>query len=67
MGLQIKAWLASGGPPPHPERTPAALGGWVTGYGPAFGARPLRRLVQREIGDRLHAASSPALSTTATP
>jgi ATP-dependent Clp protease ATP-binding subunit ClpB len=25
----------------------------VTGYGPAYGARPLRRLVQREIGDRL--------------
>ena len=34
--------------------TPAAsewLG--VTGYDPAYGARPLRRLVQREIGDRL--------------
>ncbi len=25
----------------------------VTGYDPAYGARPLRRLVQREIGDRL--------------
>ncbi len=25
----------------------------ATGYDPAFGARPLRRLVQREIGDRL--------------
>jgi len=25
----------------------------LTGYDPAFGARPLRRLVQREIGDRL--------------
>ncbi|MDQ1293946.1 MAG: ATP-dependent Clp protease ATP-binding subunit ClpB, partial [Actinomycetota bacterium] len=25
----------------------------VAGYDPAFGARPLRRLVQREIGDRL--------------
>ena len=24
-----------------------------TGYDPAFGARPLRRLIQREIGDRL--------------
>ena len=23
------------------------------GYDPAFGARPLRRLIQREIGDRL--------------
>ena len=23
------------------------------GYDPAYGARPLRRLVQREIGDRL--------------
>ena len=29
--------------------------GWLTqvGYDPAFGARPLRRLIQREIGDRL--------------
>lgn len=28
---------------------------WLTdnGYGPAYGARPLRRLVQKEIGDRL--------------
>ena len=36
------------------EVTPAARE-WlaVTGYDPAFGARPLRRLVQREIGDRL--------------
>jgi ATP-dependent Clp protease ATP-binding subunit ClpB len=25
----------------------------VTGFDPAYGARPLRRLVQREIGDRL--------------
>ncbi|MBO1268902.1 ATP-dependent chaperone ClpB [Arthrobacter cavernae] len=25
----------------------------MTGYDPAFGARPLRRLVQREVGDRL--------------
>ncbi|WP_281445782.1 hypothetical protein, partial [Paenarthrobacter nicotinovorans] len=24
-----------------------------SGYDPAYGARPLRRLVQREIGDRL--------------
>ena len=24
-----------------------------TGYDPAYGARPLRRLVQREIGDKL--------------
>ena len=34
--------------------TDAALE-WLgkTGYDPAFGARPLRRLVQREIGDRL--------------
>ena len=34
--------------------TPAAkewLG--LTGYDPAFGARPLRRLVQKEVGDRL--------------
>jgi ATP-dependent Clp protease ATP-binding subunit ClpB len=28
---------------------------WLTleGFDPAYGARPLRRLVQREIGDRL--------------
>ena len=28
---------------------------WLTnnGYDPAYGARPLRRLVQKEIGDRL--------------
>ncbi|HEX3827031.1 MAG TPA: ATP-dependent chaperone ClpB [Sporichthyaceae bacterium] len=34
--------------------TPAATG-WLaaTGYDPAYGARPLRRLVQTEIGDRL--------------
>ncbi len=25
----------------------------ISGYDPAYGARPLRRLVQREIGDRL--------------
>jgi ATP-dependent Clp protease ATP-binding subunit ClpB len=25
----------------------------IEGYDPAYGARPLRRLVQREIGDRL--------------
>ncbi|WP_309132767.1 hypothetical protein, partial [Brevibacterium sp.] len=25
----------------------------LEGYDPAYGARPLRRLVQREIGDRL--------------
>jgi ATP-dependent Clp protease ATP-binding subunit ClpB len=25
----------------------------ITGYDPAYGARPLRRLVQKEIGDRL--------------
>ena len=25
----------------------------MSGYDPAYGARPLRRLVQREIGDRL--------------
>ena len=36
------------------EVTPAARE-WlaVTGYDPAYGARPLRRLLQREIGDRL--------------
>ena len=25
----------------------------TTGYDPSFGARPLRRLIQREIGDQL--------------
>lgn len=36
------------------EVTPAARD-WLAleGYDPAYGARPLRRLVQREIGDRL--------------
>jgi ATP-dependent Clp protease ATP-binding subunit ClpB len=36
------------------EVTPAARE-WLalSGYDPAYGARPLRRLVQREIGDRL--------------
>jgi len=36
------------------EVTPAARE-WlaIEGYDPAFGARPLRRLVQKEIGDRL--------------
>jgi len=36
------------------EVTPAARE-WlaITGFDPAYGARPLRRLVQREIGDRL--------------
>lgn len=35
--------------PPSPAK------GWLTrvGYDPAYGARPLRRTVQREIGDRL--------------
>ncbi len=28
----------------------------ATGYDPAFGARPLRRLVQKEVGDRLATA-----------
>jgi len=34
--------------------TPAARE-WlaITGFDPAYGARPLRRLVQSEIGDRL--------------
>ena len=41
----------------HLEVTPAARE-WLaeTGYDPAYGARPLRRLVQREIGDRLATA-----------
>ncbi|WP_068424130.1 ATP-dependent chaperone ClpB [Janibacter terrae] len=39
------------------EVTPAARE-WLaeTGYDPAYGARPLRRLVQKEIGDRLATA-----------
>ena len=51
------------------EVTPAARE-WLAleGFDPAYGARPLRRLVQREIGDRLarHAARR-ARSTTGTP
>ena len=31
----------------------------ITGYDPAYGARPLRRLVQKEIGDRLAKAVLP--------
>jgi ATP-dependent Clp protease ATP-binding subunit ClpB len=36
------------------EVTPAARG-WlaIQGYDPAYGARPLRRLVQKEVGDQL--------------
>ena len=39
------------------EVTPPA-GQWLAhrGYDPAFGARPLKRLIQREIGDRLAVA-----------
>lgn len=35
--------------------SPPAASEWLglAGYDPAYGARPLRRLVQREIGDRL--------------
>ncbi len=38
-----------------PSRSPTAAQEWLAeqGYDPAYGARPLRRLVQREIGDRL--------------
>ena len=38
------------------EVTPAAAD-WlaIEGFDPAYGARPLRRVVQREIGDRLGA------------
>ena len=45
------AWPTAG----SPWRSPTAAREWlaVTGYDPAYGARPLRRLVQREIGDRL--------------
>jgi ATP-dependent Clp protease ATP-binding subunit ClpB len=36
------------------ELTPAAHA-WLAreGFDPAFGARPLKRVIQREIGDRL--------------
>jgi ATP-dependent Clp protease ATP-binding subunit ClpB len=37
------------------------------GYDPAYGARPLRRLVQREIGDRLARALLAGRCATATP
>ena len=36
------------------------------GYDPAFGARPLKRLIQRELGDRIALASSRAGSPRAT-
>ena len=43
---------ATAGSPSRSPTRPAR--GWPsTGYDPAYGARPLRRLVQREIGDRL--------------
>uniref|UniRef100_A0AC61U3J2 Uncharacterized protein n=1 Tax=Janibacter limosus TaxID=53458 RepID=A0AC61U3J2_9MICO len=37
------------------RRSPPTARQWLadTGYDPAYGARPLRRLVQKEIGDRL--------------
>ena len=37
------------------SRSPTRARAWLAeqGYDPAYGARPLRRLVQREIGDRL--------------
>ncbi len=39
------------------EVTDAALGALATlGYDPAFGARPLKRVIQREVADRLAAA-----------
>ncbi len=39
----------------RPSAAPARPRAWLAeqGYDPAYGARPLRRLVQREIGDRL--------------
>ena len=50
------------------EVTPAARD-WLAlnGFDPAYGARPLRRLVQSAIGDRLAKAILPARSSTATP
>ena len=41
-------------PGPHPGWSLAARE-WLAldGFDPAYGARPLRRLVQREIGDQL--------------
>ncbi len=56
VDLQVaRAGEAAGGPAAHPRRSRRRRGsGWsLTGYDPAYGARPLRRLVQREIGDRL--------------
>ena len=52
--------------PPHHarghRRGPGA--GWpATGYDPAFGARPLKRVIQREIGDPLALASSSRASS----
>ena len=38
-----------------------------TGYDPAYGARPLRRLVQTEVATSWRACCSPARYTTATP
>jgi ATP-dependent Clp protease ATP-binding subunit ClpB len=39
------------------EVTPAAMGLLaIVGYDPAFGARPLKRVIQRELGDRLATA-----------
>ncbi len=51
-----RRWRAAADrPPAAPSTSPRRPGsGWpLTGYDPAYGARPLRRLVQREIGDRL--------------
>ena len=56
VDLQVRA-LATRlrGPPDHPRGHRPARKAWLAeqGYDPAYGARPLRRLVQREIGDRL--------------
>ena len=56
VDLQLDAaGAAAGRPPDHARRspTPRASGWPMTGYDPAYGARPLRRLVQSAIGDRL--------------
>ena len=46
---------AAGGPADHDRRSPRPRRRWLaeTGYDPAYGARPLRRLIQTAIGDPL--------------
>ena len=55
VDLQLATLARAGGRPAHhPRVTPAAQDVLAReGFDPAFGARPLKRLIQREIGDRL--------------